>query len=249
MSTQQHNIIYELENFIAQNKGEQGWSQINLHQNVCSVIDSNHKFDDGLRRTLQIIYERYPEVANMSLEELTDSIPYPPMCKQFVIGTLEHQSYYFMYNQKNDTHPFILSSAADWTEDLNNILISCGMNSHLKNQKNCPIRILIPKVLDNLLINNKPRITLLELCIVLEGIHKFKVDVIDESDHLDHIVVLLTPIKQNNQQGGSKIAAIISDGDLKHVKKFKNVDRWLNTKKKQIKTNKNNTEIKQSGDG
>lgn len=174
------------------------WKSIHLSRNVCKAIDSSNKLNDAEDESLSLIKKRYPNIFRMTKTELSQFVRAPPHanCKQFVIGTFEHQSYYFMYNQRCNSRPFILSSAKDWTEDLNRIIISCGMQFSLNHQSKCPVRVLIPKDLNKLLTNkHEPRITLLELCIVLEDIHSYKVKILKDSKtvHLDHYIVLIYP--------------------------------------------------------
>lgn len=231
------------------------WNAIELNRNVCKVLNSSKKFTDGINSTMELLQVKFPHIMNMSWPELQTYVPYPPTYKQFVIGTLEHQSYYFAYNMYSKRYPFLVSSAADWTEDLNKILITCGMQLNIDNDGGeFPVRILLPKNTNSLLRNNEPRVTLLEFCIVMKYINNFEIYQIPDNGSLDHIVLLLKPAGGKPTGGGSKnktqyknilpvsvLSLVQHSKELTRVSKLAHVKRALKLPKfVHSKTNKSN---------
>lgn len=199
-----HAHLEELNEFKKKHVGTECWSSIVLKKGVCMALHTKNKFDDGIKDTILFIKQNHPNIYKMSFAEIKKHIPNIPKCQQFVIGTLEHQALYIMYNhhatKKGMYAPFIVSAAKDWTINLNKILITCGMNMYIGNYEcDVPIRLLLPLKNKQLLSveDNKPRITLLELCIVFEHILRFNcleklVNMSFKSTDIsyDHLVVL-----------------------------------------------------------
>lgn len=113
---------------------------------------------------------------------LTHPIPFLPesRCKQVVLGTFELIAPYFQYNRDHpEDPPFILLSSHHWSDELNKNFVSCAFALLLHNNTcQYPIRIVLPSDPTQLVRINKngkrsPRITLLELCIVLQEMDHF----------------------------------------------------------------------------
>lgn len=195
---------------------------------------------------MSVISSKFPNVVSMHMNDLDKYVnPAPSFpCQQFVLGTIEDMSYYFVFNELQQTKykPFLLSSATDWTEDLNNILVSCGMNVDLNNRfcNTFPqVRILVPKDLSRLINGSgEPRITVLEFSIVFnpDTISKFDTTLIDPGIDINYYILLM---KRKVVQGGfsstkhkkrilSRERVIYKDAAKSHYVKYKNKMFTLN---------------------
>lgn len=225
--------IQEIQDFI---KNYKKWNKIHLKPTICQILESHHKFEDGINDTREYIYTTYPKLNHISKDDLElyiKEIPKYP-CQQLVIGTMEDIKYYFRYNDitKLKNKPFLMSSAADWTEDLNNILISCGIDVNLNNRYctiDYPIRVLVPKNLNRLLNNSIPRTTLLEFSIIFHKsiIKNFEINIIDTDSNIDHVIMLMKKKKRNFEATLKKVKLlsrnrVIYTSDSQNYVKYKN---------------------------
>jgi hypothetical protein len=166
------------------------WAPIDLHKNHCETLIPT--FKDGFMESYNFckVCSIY---AHHTLDDLKQLIPFFPTdkdCKQLVIGPIELLAPYLSYLSKDPDAPFFISTAKNWTVDLNKILLTCGMLMNLQNARcEYPVRILLPKNIEDLYRDDmKPRITLLELCIVLKYLHNFEVYKVNG---LDYDLILL----------------------------------------------------------
>jgi len=139
-----------------------------LTQKTCDMAP----FFNGVDSTQAYIEQHFPY-------DSTLPILYPPTeegCKQVVLGTFELIAPYFYYN-KYVSDKFILLAAKHWSEKLNQEYVSCAFQMLLHNAScQFPVRVLLPNDLSRLVRTNRsPRITLFELCIVLQQSNRFKV--------------------------------------------------------------------------
>ena len=121
-------------------------------------------FFDGLKSTGDYVKKQFKFDKNTDLVYISDTetvsihdIPNIPEdgCKQVVLGTFELIDVYFYYNEMI-ANKFILLSAENWTENLNQMYISCAFKLLLDNQSCAyPIRILLPMDENMLLRTNK----------------------------------------------------------------------------------------------
>lgn len=177
------------------------WNSVKLHNSQCEQLIPT--FRDGISESLNLCKSR-PQCKpflDLDLNKLKEFIPFIPEekgCQQLVIGPFELLAPYITYMSKNRDGPFFILMAKHWTPDLNKILISCGMEGSVNNTQ-ClfPVRLLIPKNLNELYNNNiTPRITMLEFCIVLEYMHNFESFYYDQPDLAFDIIFLKPKITQ-----------------------------------------------------
>ena len=175
------------------------WNNHNITDKKC--LKQLSMFTNNLNGTILFCNKKCLKYNNLSLYKLQKLIPYIPKeieCKQIIIGILEHISLYLEYNKKIENSHFLLLTSKEWSENLNKNFISCALRGLLYNNLcKYSIRILLPKNINLLLknYNNKivDRITLLELCIIINKIDNFNI-FINKTFNKDYDILLLQKI-------------------------------------------------------
>jgi len=206
------------------------WNKNNINfKNSCNI----NNYTNGVTSTMN-----YIKTIN-NLSEYPTSIYKIPTgtCKQVVLGTLDGIHDYF--NKKE----YLVLASNNWSEELNKNFVLCSLKALFNKQAACKyhIRIIIPKDRTKLIThNNKPRITLLELCLFLQEsnmftIYKYKFPSNIESA-IDYDMYFVSKITSN--QTSNKTLNQISNQTLNQTLNKNNTIRRNNKIRKTYKTYK-----------
>jgi len=192
-----NNALLRFVNEYRRNNGKNKWTRVSVSYNTCAI----DPFQNGKVSTRKYINEKYPMIDERlySIPRLVADMNPVRGCQMVVLGTFELIAPFFNYNKKkhntNGTEPFILLAAEHWTEELNQRYISCAFELLFTN-KTCtyPICIILPKNLSLLKRNNgSPRVTLLELSIIVVESNKFTIHMIELGNEYEFTIYLLKP--------------------------------------------------------
>lgn len=147
-------------------------------------------FTNNLKGTLKYCDKVCEKFIKMPLTELKKMLPSIPKCKQAVFGLFEDLAPYIVYSSRVKNSPFIILTSDKWTPMLNKKFVSCALDRLFEKACTSSLRILLTTK-DSRYYNaeNKPRIALLELCIVAKESNKHKIKLIDKGKNYDTILL------------------------------------------------------------
>ena len=146
-------------------------------------------FTNNLKGSLKYcdkICEKFMEMPLTALKKLLPSIP---KCKQAVFGLFEDLAPYIVYSSRVTNSPFIIMSTDKWTPLLNKKFVSCALDRLFEKACTSSVRILLTRDSRYYTSEHRPRIALLELCIVAIESNKHTYKLIDKGKQYDTILL------------------------------------------------------------